>query len=136
MLTLLTLILKLYRQGVLMTPPQKPEWFQLVESDGGKPRKNVKRGFRALALSIPLLAIGIGVVVAQTSNESPASAETTSAAATQSPIVTAAPVTTAPDAPKVVAVPTKSNQPSIAQPPAAPSGGEDDEYENEADDDD
>jgi hypothetical protein len=124
-----------------MTPPQKPEWFQLVESDGGKPRKNVKRGFRALALSIPLLAIGIGVVVAQTSNESPASAETTSAAATQSPIVTTAPVTTAPDAPKIVApkivaAPTKSNQPSIAQPPSAPSGGEDDdEYENEGDDD-
>ena len=114
-----------------MTPPQKPEWFQLVDNDGGKPRKNVKRGFRTLALSIPLLAIGIGVVVAQTSNEAPASAETTSAAATQAPIVTTSTL-----APKVVAAPKKSNQPSIAKPPVAPVGGEDDdEYENEGDDD-
>lgn len=117
-----------------MTPPQKPEWFQLVDNDGGKPRKNVKRGFRTLALSIPLLAIGIGVVVAQTSNEAPASAETTSVAATQAPIVATASV-----APKVVVVTAKSTQPAIAKPPVAPMGGEDDEYdyedENEGDDD-
>jgi hypothetical protein len=111
-----------------MDPMNKPEWFQLVDSDGGKPRRNVKRGFRAVALSVPLLAIGIGVVVAQSSNESPASAETTSVAATQSPQVTTSPV-----APKVVSAPTKSAQPAIAKPPAAPRGGEDDE--NEGDDD-
>jgi len=113
-----------------MDPMNKPEWFQLVDSDGGKPRRNVKRGFRAVALSVPLLAIGIGVVVAQSSNESPASAETTSVAATQSPQVTTSPV-----APKVVSAPTKSVQPAIAKPPAAPSGGEDDGNENEGDDD-
>ena len=68
-----------------MAPMNKPEWFQLAESDGGLPRRNAKRGFRALALSIPLMAIGIGVVVAHTSNEAPAIAETTSVAVTQSP---------------------------------------------------
>ena len=98
---------------------KKPEWFELVEKDGGLPRRTAKRGFRAVALSVPLLAIGIGVIVAQSSNESPASAETTSVAATQSPQVTTSPVAPI--------------QPAIAKPPAAPRGGEDDE--NEGDDD-
>ena len=113
-----------------MDPVKKPEWFELVESDGGLPRRTAKRGFRAIALSIPLMAIGIGVVVAQSSNEAPASAETTSVAATQSPQVTTSPV-----APTVSTVSSKSTKSAIAQPPAAPSGGEDDEYENEGDDD-
>jgi hypothetical protein len=102
-----------------MNPMNKPEWFELVEKDGGLPRRTAKRGFRAVALSIPLLAIGIGVVVAQSSNEAPASAETTSVAATQSPQVTTSPVA--------------STQPAIAKPPTAPTGGEDDE--NEGNDD-
>ena len=111
-----------------MDPIKKPEWFELVEKDGGLPRRPAKRGFRAVALSIPLLAIGIGVVVAQSSNEAPASAETTSVAATQSPQVTTSPV-----ASKVVSAPSKSAQPAIAKPPTAPTGGEDDE--NEGNDD-
>jgi hypothetical protein len=115
-------------------PINKPEWFQLAESDGGLPRRNVKRGFRALALSIPLMAIGIGVVVAQTSNESPASAETTSVAATQSPSVPLA--NDSPAVQNIVVSPTKSTQavqttqPAISKPPTG--GGDDD---NEGDDD-
>ncbi|MEI7476019.1 MAG: hypothetical protein WCJ83_01095 [Actinomycetes bacterium] len=114
-----------------MDPMNKPEWFQLVESDGGLPRRNVKRGFRALALSVPLMAIGIGVVVAQTSNEAPAIAETTSVAATQSPLVTTS-------TPTLVTAPSQSTkavqtiQPAIAQPP---TGGGDDEGDDEGDDD-
>ncbi len=110
-----------------MDPKNKPEWFQLAESDGGLPHRKAKRGFRALALAVPLMAIGIGVVVAQTSNESPASAETTSVAATQAPQVTTSPV-----ASQAVSSPTKltqaaqSSQPAIAVPPVG--GGEDDEY--------
>ena len=110
-----------------MDPMNKPEWFQLVESDGGLPRRNVRRGFRALALSVPLMAIGIGVVLAQTSNEAPAIAETTSVAATQSPIASTS-------APTLIAAPAKSTkavqsiQPAIAKPP---TGGGDDENENE-----
>ena len=109
-----------------MDPMKKPEWFELVENDGGLPRQNARRGFRALALSIPLMAIGIGVVLAQTSNEAPASAETTSVAATQVPIVTTSSV-----APKVVATPKKFNQPSIAKPPVGSE--EDDEFEGDDD---
>ena len=110
-----------------MAPMNKPEWFQLAESDGGLPRRNVKRGFRALALSIPLMAIGIGVVLAQTSNESPAIAETTSVAA---PIATTS-------TPTLVTAPSQSTkavqsiQPAIAKPPTG--GGDDDDEEDESD---
>jgi hypothetical protein len=109
----------------------KPEWFELVERDGGLPRHTAKRGFRAVALSIPLMAIGIGVVLAQTSNEAPAIAETTSVAATQSPIASTS-------TPTLVTAPSQSTkavqsiQPAIAQPP---TGGGDDENENEGEDD-
>lgn len=109
----------------------KPEWFELAEKDGGKTHFEVKRGFRSLALAIPLMAIGIGVVVAQTSNEAPAIAETTSVAATQSPLATTSPV-----ASKIVASSPASTkavqtiQPAIAKPP---TGGGDDEDEGDDD---
>ena len=101
-----------------MDPMKKPEWFELVEKDGGKPNHPVKRGFRALALTIPLMVIGVGVVVAQSSDESPASAETTSIAA--------------PATPQYSDSATTPTQPAIAQPPSAPTD-DDDAYEGEHD---
>jgi hypothetical protein len=104
-----------------MDPIKKPEWFELVEKDGGLPRRTAKRGFRAVALSIPLMAIGIGVVLAQTSNEAPAIAETTSVAPPQSPLATTPPI-----APNIAT--SKIANPAITTPP---TGGGDDENENE-----
>ena len=105
-----------------MEPMKKPEWFELAESDGPKPRPVLKSGFRTLALSIPVLAISVGVVAAQTSNESPAIAETESVA-----IASAAPSITS-----NVAQPKAS----IGTPPLPPTGGDDDdEFEDEDDDD-
>ncbi len=105
-----------------MEPMKKPEWFELAESDGPKPRPLLKSGFRTLALSIPLLAITVGVVAAQTSNESPAIAETQSVA-----IASAAPSITSNVA---------QAKPAIATPPLPPTGGDDnDEFEDEEDDD-
>ena len=105
-----------------MEPMKKPEWFELAESDGPKPRPLLKSGFRTLALSIPLLAITVGVVAAQTSNESPAIAETESVA-----IASAAPSITSNVA---------QAKPAIATPPLPPTGGDDDdEFEDEDDDD-
>ena len=104
-----------------MEPMKKPEWFELTESDGPKPRPLLKSGFRTLALSIPLLAISVGVVAAQTSNESPAIAETESIA-----IASAAPSITSNVA---------QAKPAIATPPLPPTGGDDDEFEDEDDDD-
>ena len=103
-----------------MDPMKRPEWFELVEKDGGKPHSSVKRSARGVLLALPLLLIGVGVVVAQGSDESPASAETTT-------VASAAPqVKSAPAVPSV--------KPAIAMPP---TGGEDDEegYEEEGDDD-
>ena len=101
----------------------KPEWFELAEKDGGKTHFEVKRGFRSIALAIPLLAIGAGVVVAQSSDESPANAETATVA-----IASAAPTITSTVAPA---------EPSIATPPLPPTGGDDyDEYENDDEGDD
>ena len=103
---------------------KKPEWFELAEIDGPKPRPVLKSGFRTLALSIPLLAIGAGVVFAQTSNESPAIAEEATVA-----IASAAPSLTS-----AVAQPRAA----IGTPPLPPTGGDDDDddFEDEEDEDD
>ena len=104
----------------------KPEWFELAENDGGKTHFEIKRGFRSLALAIPLLAIGAGVVFAQTSNESPANAETATVA-----IASAAPSVAQYVKPSITST-VAPVKPSIATPPLPPSGGDDDdEYEND-----
>ena len=105
-----------------MEPMKKPEWFELAESDGPKPRPVLKSGFRTLALSIPLLALSIGVVAAQSSNESPAIAEeATVAIASAGPLITSS---------------VAQAKPSIATPPLPPTGGDDDDdFEDDEDDD-
>lgn len=89
----------------------KPEWFDLAEKDGGKTHFEVKRGLRSFVLAIPLLAIGAGVVFAQTSDESPAIAEEATVA-----IASAAP--------------------SIATPPLPPTYADDDDFEEDDEDED
>ena len=96
-----------------MTPPKKPEWFELTEGDGVKPRTSVKRSARGVLLALPLLLIGVGVVVAQGTDESPAVAESITTAASAAPQVSAA-ITTAP---------------AIATPPTG--GGDDDDEEDD-----
>ena len=109
----------------------KPEWFELTENDAPRPRHDVKRGFRSLALAIPLLAIGIGVVAAQTSNESPAIAETATVA-----IASAAPSVAQSVKPSITST-VAPVKPSIATSPLPPTGGDDDdEYENDDEGDD
>ena len=100
-----------------MTPPKKPEWFELAESDGGKARTSVKRSARGALLALPLLLIGVGVVVAQGTDESPAIAE---------------PVTTLASAAPSMSANVALANPSIAIPP---TGGEDDDDDYEEDDD-
>ena len=101
----------------------KPEWFDLAEKDGGKTHFEVKRGLRSFLLAIPLLAIGAGVVFAQTSNESPAIAEEATVA-----IASAAPSLTSSVA---------QAKASIATPPLPPTYADDDvdDFEDEDEDD-
>jgi hypothetical protein len=97
-----------------MTPPKKPEWFELAESDGGKPRTSVKRSARGVLLALPLLLIGVGVVVAQGTDESPAVAESITTIASAAPSMS----------PDVALA-----KPSISIPPTG--GEDDDDYEDE-----
>ena len=101
----------------------KPEWFDLAEKDGGKTHFEVNRGLRSFVLAIPLLAIGAGVVFAQTSNESPAIAEEATVA-----IASAAPSLTSSVA---------QAKASIATPPLPPTYADDDvdDFEDEDEDD-
>ena len=55
-----------------MTPVNKPEWFQMAEADGPKPVRAIKRGTRIVALTAPLILVGVGFVVAQTNDGGPA----------------------------------------------------------------
>jgi hypothetical protein len=104
-----------------MTPPKKPEWFELTEGDAGKPRTSVKRSARGVLLALPLLLIGVGVVVAQGTDESPAAAESSTTLSS--------------------ATPQFNTLPAIATPPTAgdyedgDDDYEDDEEEEEDDDD-
>ena len=99
-----------------MTPPKKPEWFELTEGDAVKPRTSVKRSARGVLLALPLLLIGVGVVVAQGTDESPAAAESITTLAS--------------------AAPQLNTVPAIATPPTAGDDEDgDDDYEDEDDDD-
>ena len=115
-----------------MEPMKKPEWFELAESDGPKPRPVLKSGFRTIALSIPLLAIGVGVVAAQSSNESAAIAEEATVA-----IASAAPSVTQSVTPSLTSAVVQPKA-SIGTPPLPPTGGDDDDddFEDEEDEDD
>jgi hypothetical protein len=103
-----------------MTTPKKPEWFELAESDGGKPRTPVKSGARGVLLALPLMLIGAGVVVAQTADDSPAVAKSITSVASAAPQVSAA-ITTAP---------------AIATPPTGGGDDDEDDYEDDEDEDD
>ena len=64
-----------------MTENNKPEWFEIAESDADtRPVKN-RRSLPIAAIVAAALVVGIGAVVAQTQEESPASATETSSVA-------------------------------------------------------
>jgi hypothetical protein len=102
-----------------MTTPKKPEWFELAQSDGGKPRTPVKSGARGVLLALPLMLIGAGVVVAQTADDSPAVAESVTNVASAAPLVSTA-ITTVP---------------AIATPPTGGGDDDDDDYDDDYEDD-
>ncbi len=111
-----------------MTPPKKPEWFELAESDGGKAHTSVKRSARGALLALPLLLIGVGVVVAQGTDESPAIAEPVTTLASAAPQVNAAPSAAVKSSLASLTIP------SIAIPPTGGGDDEDDDGENEEED--
>ena len=111
-----------------MDPMKKPEWFELVEKDGGKPHASVKRSARGVLLALPLLLIGVGVVVAQGTDESPAVAESMTSVASAAPKNDNA-------APSVQSKINSSVKPAIATPPKSGGDDYDDGYEDHEDGD-
>ena len=122
-----------------MTPPNKPEWIHLAETDSAPQVKKSARALPALVLAAAMSIVGLGALVAQNGVETPAisseqgiNLSTASAPAATSAISpdisTSAPNTTS------VIQPGAPQLPGIASLPTG--GGEDDGDEDEEDDDD
>ena len=122
-----------------MTPPNKPEWIQLAETDSAPQVKKSARALPALVLATAMSIVGLGALVAQNGAEtpaisseqginlssasSPADPATTSAISTD--VSTSLPNTTS------VIQPGTPQLPGIATLPTG--GGDDDDDEDEDD---
>jgi len=110
-----------------MTQNNKPEWFEITDADEKPELRKVSKSLPVSAVLVAALILGAGVVVAQSSNETPASA--ISASSGQTPTVESNPTTAAIVAGTVAA--NKLANPSIAQLPT--SGGDDDDDDDDDD---
>jgi hypothetical protein len=116
-----------------MTENHKPEWFEIAESDGVSQPKKVRITTPIAAVVVAGLIIGIGAVVAQTQEESPAQAtETTTVATDQVKATASTSATTTTATPKTTVAPTQSAManPNIAK---LPTGGGHEGRENHGD---
>jgi hypothetical protein len=105
-----------------MTPQERPEWFEISEGDDSANVRRVSKRLPISALVVTLAILGVGAVVAQTQEQSPASAiETTT------PVETQSLTTTNPTTPDVTNAPGLASAPSIANPPKQRDGDDDDD---------
>ena len=121
-----------------MTENNKPEWFEITDKDEKPELRKVSKSLPVSAVLVAALILGVGAVMGQTQNETPASAVTANAVqatdAQASPTSTAvAAVKSAVSNPVTAAVvgtaaASKLANPSIAQLPTG--GGDDDEDED------
>ncbi len=125
-----------------MTENNKPEWFEITDADEKPALRKVSKTLPVSAVLVTALILGVGAVVAQTQDQTPASAVSAGVEQTQSAQVNSSPrvassvksavanPTTA--AASIVGVAATSNlaNPSISK---LPTGGGDDE---DGDDDD
>lgn len=119
-----------------MTPPNKPEWIHLAETDSAPRVKKSARALPALVLATAMSIVGLGALVAQNGVVTPAisSDQGVNLSAASSPTATSA---ISPDisnsAPNTTSViqPGAPQQPGIA---TLPTGGGDDEDEDEDED--
>ena len=120
-----------------MTENNKPEWFEIAENDGPSAPPKASKVLPALAVFATALILGIGALVAQVQDKSPASAvdaasvqtdatNNTTSATSQSPM-------TDPSVGSTVSSTSGLKNPAIAQ---LPTNGDDDEDDDEDDDDD
>ena len=111
-----------------MTENNKPEWFEITDKDEKPELRKVSKSLPLSAVLVAALVLGVGAVVAQTQNETPASAVT--ANAVQATDVQATPTSSSIANPVTAAVvgtaaAGKLANPSISKLPTR--GGDDDE---------
>jgi hypothetical protein len=125
-----------------MTPPNKPEWIQLAETDSAPQVKKSARALPALVLATAMSIVGLGALVAQNGAETPATsseqginlsaasaiADPATTSATSTDVSTSLPNTTS------VIQPGTPQLPGIASLPTG--GGDDDDEDDDYDDDD
>jgi phosphotransferase system glucose/maltose/N-acetylglucosamine-specific IIC component len=122
-----------------MTENNKPEWFEITDKDEKPELRKVSKSLPVSAVLVAALILGVGAVMGQTQNETPASAVT--ANAVQATDAQASPTSTAVTAVKSAvsnpvtaavvgtAAASKLANPSISQLPTR--GGDDDEDDDE-----
>jgi len=111
-----------------MTQNNKPEWFEITDADEKPALRKVSKSLPVSAVLVVALILGAGVVVAQTQNESPASA--ISATSTQTPSVESDPTTTAATVIAGTVATNKLVNPSISKLPTG-SGDEDEDDDDD-----
>jgi hypothetical protein len=105
-----------------MTPPNKPEWIELAESDAAPQGKKSTRALPALVLAAALSIVGVGALVGQSGEKVPAQV-------TEQWLSVLASAT--PASPSATSQPIALKQPAIA---TMPTGGGDDDDDDEDDD--
>jgi len=135
----------------------KPEWFEMAENDGPVKPARASKTLPLAAVFASVLILGIGAVIGQVKQESPAIATETSATATeQKPATSSAPnettatdTTIATNSSTASKIPTKQSSkpsasatqstslqnPSIAKLPTNGGDDDDDDDDDEEDDD-
>jgi hypothetical protein len=72
-----------------MTPSQKPEWIEIAEADKAASVRRISKGLPVMALVAVAAILGVGVVAAQTQEQTPANAVESVAPSVQSDQVSA-----------------------------------------------
>ena len=134
-----------------MTENNKPEWFEIAENDGPAVPPKASKTLPLAAVFATALILGVGAVVAQVQEESPAMAVDTASVQTTVSSSTASPTLVAqvsnPATSAAIASTSELQNPSIAQLPTKTEdddgdhegrshrGDHDDDDEDEGDDD-
>ena len=133
-----------------MTENNKPEWLEIAENDGPAVPPKASKTLPLAAVFATALILGVGAVVAQVQEESPAAAVDTASVQTTVSSSTASPTLVAqvsnPATSAAIASTSELQNPSIAQLPTKTEdddehegrshrGDHDDEDEDEGDDD-
>ena len=116
-----------------MTENNKPEWFEITDADEKPALRKVSKTLPVSAVLVTALILGVGAVVAQTQDQTPASA--TSAGVQQTQPAEANPTTAAAAVVGGVAADKLAN-PSISKLPTGGRDDDDDHHGRGHDDDD